>query len=426
MGKSSMPGSVKSGIPTLGKVPKGWRTVKFGDVLVERQRPVALKDDEEYQLVVAKRSRGGVVPRARLLGKQVLTKTQFEIHGNDFLISNRQIIHGGCGIVPKELGGSVVSNEYSVLTPTSDLDLSYLSYLSSSVHFQRTCFHSSVGVNIEKMIFSLRRWFQQKVQLPPLVEQKEIAKLLSTWDTAISNCETEIQLKEKRKRAVLEQLLHGQIRGPKFLTRGRINSDKVPNGWREAKLGELCTAILDGTHATPKYTQKGIPFYSVENVTNDEFEDTKFISMEEHALLSKRCKVERGDILLTRIGELGKSKLIDWDVNASIYVSLALLKVNPKLVRCEYVYSYLQSQTFLRELKKRALLKAAPQKINLGDIQNIPILLPTNENEQRYISDITILSVKEIALLKKQKVALIRQKRALGQELLSGQIRMRK
>ncbi len=59
---------------------------------------------------------------------------------------------------------------------------------------------------------------------------------------------------------------------------------------------------------------------------NNEFSDVKYISKEEHETLIRRCKPENGDILMTRIGSVGVTKLIDWDINASIYVSLALLK----------------------------------------------------------------------------------------------------
>jgi hypothetical protein len=69
--------------------------------------------------------------------------------------------------------------------------------------------------------------------------------------------------------------------------------------------------------------QEGVPFYSVETITSDV--PPKFISPEEHQKLIKRCEPKFGDILLTRIGTLAKSKIVDWSDEFSIYVSLALL-----------------------------------------------------------------------------------------------------
>ena len=119
----------------------------------------------------------------------------------------------------------------------------------------------------------------------------------------------------------------------------RAEAGVIPEDWNVLSLHDLCRSIVDGTHFTPKYVYDGMPFYSVENVTADNFTISKFISQTEHDNLTKRCKPERGDILLKRIGSLGETKLLDWDVNASIYVSLALLKLGEE-ADPGYLYCY--------------------------------------------------------------------------------------
>lgn len=192
----------------------------------------------------------------------------------------------------------------------------------------------------------------------------------------------------------------------------KIRKGEVPEGYKETKFGTIPTdwqvdklqkftaRILDGTHSTPKYKEKGIPFYSVENVTSDNFTNTKFISEEEHKLLSKRCHVEKGDILMTRIGAIGDTRLIDWDVNASMYVSLALIKLKPG-IDPNYILCYTKSIDFLREVHKYSLQNATPQKINMSEISKIMIKYPTDNKEQNKISDILLLSDKSINLTKK-------------------------
>src|SRR5690606_29891416 len=160
----------------------------------------------------------------------------------------------------------------------------------------------------------------------------------------------------------MQELLTGKKRLPGF-----------GGEWEKKTLGEICNAIMDGTHFTPTYVNDGIPFYSVENVTADNFKNTKFITYQEHSRLIKRCKPEKGDILMTRIGSLGDTKLIDWDVNASIYVSLALLKVNKQAIDANYLYCYTKSRQFRKDVELRSLLNAIPQKINMGDISGVPI-----------------------------------------------------
>lgn len=149
---SAYPPSIQAGIPKLGETPKGWKRHKLGDLLRRIERPARLVDSETYQLVTAKRNRGGIVARESLRGEQIRTKTQFYVEAGDFLISNRQISHGACGVVPESLHRAVVSNEYTAFHTSEGLDPAFLNALSHSVYFQQTCFHSSIGVHVEKLV----------------------------------------------------------------------------------------------------------------------------------------------------------------------------------------------------------------------------------------------------------------------------------
>lgn len=149
----------------------------------------------------------------------------------------------------------------------------------------------------------------------------------------------------------------------------------IPEDWNITNLGSLAI-IKDGTHQTPTYVDFGIPFYSVEHVTSGDFQNTKHISEAEHKLLTRRYRIEYGDVLMTRIGSIGDCKLIDWNPNASFYVSLALLKFSNKQI-AKYFACFSQSKIFKTEIDQNSLLHAVPKKINLGKISNLRILLPS-------------------------------------------------
>lgn len=199
----------------------------------------------------------------------------------------------------------------------------------------------------------------------------------------------------------------------------------IPTDWDAFTLSQVCRSISDGTHFTPQYVSTGVPFYSVENVTRNDFADTKFISEEEHERLIKRCKPERGDILMTRItaGKIGDTRIIDWDVDASIYVSLALLKPGEKTTPA-FLYSYTKSLAFVREIEKRALLNATPKKINMGEIGRVLLPVPQSIEEQRRIaaalSDAdALIAALEGMIAKKRDL-----KQAAMQHLLTGKTRL--
>lgn len=243
-------------------------------------------------------------------------------------------------------------------------------------------------------------------------EQIEIARILTTWDQAIETLGKLIDAKAKFKKCLMQKLLTGAKRLPGF-------SDK----WEVKRLGEIAE-VKDGTHQTPRYVTHGIPFYSVENVTNNNFTDTKYISEEEHNFLTKNFRIEKGDILMTRIGSIGDCKLIDWKVNASFYVSLALLKIKSN-ASSEFIFHYSKSDSFKKQAEIRSLQWAIPKKINLGEISEIRIFIPPTVREQTAIAKILTTVDIEIEYLKHKLDLFSSQKNGLMQKLLTGKIRIK-
>jgi type I restriction enzyme, S subunit len=206
------PPSVQAGIPDLPETPKGWRRLPLGRHLSEVRRPVLLLPDQDYRLVTVKRSRGGVCMREVLPGRDVKTPTQSHVRAGDFLISKRQIVHGACGLVPPELDGAVVSNEYAVLNTDGAIDLKFLRYLSETRYFQQTCFHSSIGVHVEKMIFKTERWLKWPFNIPPLEAQRRIVEVLDIACREIELIAAQVASLKQEKAALMSQLLTGKRR----------------------------------------------------------------------------------------------------------------------------------------------------------------------------------------------------------------------
>lgn len=192
--------------------------------------------------------------------------------------------------------------------------------------------------------------------------------------------------------------------------------------WVEKKLGEL-TKVYDGTHSTPKYVENGIPFYSVEHVTANQFSNTKYISEKVFIKENKRVKLEKNDILMTRIGDIGTSKLIDWDVKASFYVSLALIKKNDKFVS-SFMNQSIMASSFQRELHSKTIHVAFPKKINLGEIGQCKINLPTLPEQQK-IADCLSTWDESIENLKSLVEAKKLYKKGMMQKLFSQEIRFK-
>lgn len=275
MARSSIyPPSVDPGFPILPDTPEGWTQASFGDVLDVIERPMKLIADETYRLVNAKRNRGGIALRGELPGREILTKTQFETKAGDFLISRRQIVHGACGVVPEELDGAVVSNEYATLKPRAGLLLDFFRHYCHTPYFQRTCFHSSHGVDVEKMIFKIGEWLKRRVDLPPLGEQRKIAAILSAVDEAIEATQAVIDQLQVVKKAMMAELLTRGIPG-RHTRFKQTEIGEVPETWSVTTLGVTGEWLSGGTPSkqNPDLWNGPIPWVSPKDMKRPRISD---------------------------------------------------------------------------------------------------------------------------------------------------------
>ena len=151
--------------------------------------------------------------------------------------------------------------------------------------------------------------------------------------------------------------------------------------WEQRKLNEVVN-VYDGVHQTPDYKDSGVMFLSVENIST--LKSEKYIS-EEAFQRDYKVYPQKGDILMTRIGDVGTPNVVEATEKVAFYVSLALLK--PTKINSYFLCNSIQSPLFQKGLKDRTLVTAIPQKINKDEIGKVNIILPTSSQEQQLIGD---------------------------------------
>ncbi len=123
-------------------------------------------------------------------------------------------------------------------------------------------------------------------------------------------------------------------------------------------------------------------FLSVENIAT--LKSQKYISEEafEH---DYKVYPQKGDILMTRIGDVGTTNVVETSEKLAFYVSLALLK--PQTIDSYFLHNIMGAFEFQKGLRERTLLTAIPQKINKDEIGKIPFSITLNIDEQKKIGD---------------------------------------
>ena len=185
----------------------------------------------------------------------------------------------------------------------------------------------------------------------------------------------------------------GEIKPRKLKSRPREHplEFETPIGWQLTDLGSVATKITDGAHKTPTYVSAGVPFVSVKDFSAGRlnFGNTRFIPLEEHELLYQRCDPRRGDILLGRIGTLGKAVIVDTDLEFSLFVSVGLIRFDHTNMDPVFFRTVLNSPFVEAEFSRIKIGGGThTNKLNLGDLHTVAIPLPPLAEQHRIVTKV--------------------------------------
>lgn len=172
------------------------------------------------------------------------------------------------------------------------------------------------------------------------------------------------------------------------------------------RLKDLCTVdITDGTHQTPTYCKAGFIFLSSKNVTSQtiDWNDVKYIPKELHDELHKRVAPQKNDILLAKNGTTGIAAMVEEDLIFDIYVSLALIRPNTKIVLPRYLLYAINNPITKRYFDSHLKGIGVPN-LHLTHIKETPIVLyeiPIQQKIVRLLDKVSDLITKRRAQLDK-------------------------
>ena len=267
---------------------------------------------------------------------------------------------GRVAIIPKD-NYYVLNQRVALIRPKNKQQTNYLfSYINSHQRYFKLHGAGMSQLNISKG--SVENF---PLLLPSLPEQ-QIGTFFAHLDTLISLHQRKCDQTKELKKTMLQKMFP-----KKGETVPEIRFPEFTDAWEQRKLNEV-SDIYDGTHQTPKYQDNGVMFLSVENIKT--LTSNKFISREAFEDEFK-IRPQRGDVLMTRIGDIGTANVVETDEDLAYYVSLALFKseeLNPYFLQASIYSPFVQDQIW-----KRTLHIAFPKKINKNEIGQVPINVPT-------------------------------------------------
>lgn len=148
----------------------------------------------------------------------------------------------------------------------------------------------------------------------------------------------------------------------------------------EYQLKGVLQLLKDGTHNPPERVSDGVPLLAGQNVIDGFIDYSKmtYISFNDYKSIHSRYQPQKGDLVLTKIGTVGKVAFLrDEDIPMAIHCNSALLRFNPSYIDPCVAFWLLQSRLFIEQLKER-ITNSVQEFVSLGSIGEIVVRIPSN------------------------------------------------
>ena len=261
---------------------------------------------------------------------------------------------------------------------------------------------------------------QTIIPLPPLEEQSRIAAKIAQLFALLRKVESSTQQYAKLQTLLKSKVLDLAMRGKlveqdphdepasallekiKIDTNQRIEIQKIkkikfakhsyddqikysiPDTWVWTRIGDILYKLTDGVHQRPNYTNEGVPFLSVKDMSQGtiDFSDCKYISLEDHEKIYPRCNSEYGDVLLSKVGTTGVPAIVETKEIFDLFVSVALLKFNHKMINQDFL-RYLIMSPIVQQQVSINTRGVGNKNWVLRDIAGTLIPLPPKEQQNK-------------------------------------------
>lgn len=393
-----------------GIIPIDWNLYKIDNVLKRIRKPIEVGEDKEYREIGIRSHGKGLFYKDLVTGEELGNKSVFWIEPNCFIVNIVFAWEQAVGKTTDDEIGMIASHRFPMYQPKTKnlLDLDYLIYLFKSKRGKHFLGLASPGGAGRNKTLGQKEFAELEIPLPSYTEQKKIALILMTYDSAIIKQEELIQTKKQHKKGLMQKLLNGNVRFNEF-------SDV----WKEVKLSEILKE-------RKTYLEKGYELEHVSLTKEGVVPKSKKYDREHLVKDSeKKYKITKlNDICYNpanlKFGVICKNTFGD-GIFSPIYVTF---EVN-KNYSVNFMEQYLTWNDFINRVRKfEEGTVYERMAVSPKDFITFMAILPSLE-EQEKIAEVLTLADNEIKLLKVELEELKLQKKGLMQKLLTGQVRVK-
>ena len=367
-----------------------------------------------------------------LLADQIET-CFFGSYLDDFVVDDGDILIGMDGdfnIVRWKKGKALLNQRVcKVFASTSQLDEGYLFWILGpelkGIHQktpQTTVKHLAVG-DLSQLC----------LQVPPVDEQRLIARILDTLDTQIQKTEALIAKLEKVKEGLLHDLLtrgideNGQLRpspeqAPELYKESPLGL--IPREWGDTRISSVSSHIVDCPHSTPEYLDEGVLVARTTQIKGGKFDlaSASRVSEKEYRTRIARLEPMPGDIVFTREAPVGEAFIIPEGMRICLGQRVMLIRLNRCMASPDFIVAHIYSGK-LRDRIQALTAGTTNPHLNVSEVGEFMIPLPP-VSEQESMASVWRSYLNRISQERNIADQLRSLKSGLMDDLLTGRVRV--
>jgi len=389
----------------MSGIPKGWHHRQFDEIATVQAGLVSpLEEPYRFHYHIGGEnitSGGGLLRPLKTCDEIGLTSGKYRFGPGAIVYSKiRPNLNKVCLV---DFEGVCSADAYPIYGKLDAINPLFLLYWMRSPRFLQQAIASSVRSGMPK----INREDLGRIEflIPPLPEQRKIADILSTWDEALEKLDALIAAKERRKQALMQQLLTGMKR-----VKGATGK------WKRVQLGDVAENMSE--------QNKGrMGTKSLYGVTKAD----GIVPMRDHVKGASfaRCKMVETHWYAYNPMRINIGSIARWQGAETVMVSgdYVVFRCNEKLLSPAYL-DHLRQTWMWQSFVTRGGNGSVRIRIYFSDLAEFTFPCPPIEEQQK-IAAVLDAADQELTLLRKQRHALDQQKRGLMQRLLTGKIRIK-
>ena len=395
----------------LGIVPSDWVTCRIGECLERVERPVDVQADKLYTQIGIRSHGKGLFYKEEVTGAELGNEAVFWIEPNCFILNIVFAWEQAIGKTTQAEEGMIGSHRFPMYRPiNSRVDIDYLINYFLTKRGTEILEAASPGGAGRNKTLGQDRFMKSKVVLPPLAEQRKIAKILAAQDKVIELLNRKIEQLKLLKKYYLRKMFpqHGK-------TEPEVRFPGFAGAWERKRLDDVFSEHTEKDHPE-------LPALTIVQgggtIKRDESERKLHYDKN---YLSNYKVVDKGDFIVhLRSFEGGLEVATTRGLISPAYNVFQGKAIDPR-----FYYAYFRSPEFIHgDLTPHVYGIRDGRSIDIDGLKSIRIPYAPLA-EQKAVGNFIATVDNQIALHQRKHDEEVRKKKALMQFLLTGIVRVR-